>query len=287
MATIWELDFYSRPILDENKKKIWEVLICESPQGTDSDPDATFRYAKFCSNSEVNSVWLKAALTEAIAQAPAPPDRIRFFRQAMNNMIVKACDEAGIPAQLSRRTLALNQWLPQRFADVYPTLDGFQPGNNPSVSFAKTKPQPLPDALRGEKWQFVTLAAQAFDDLGEWAIAFGESFPLRLSGLSPESLIPGLIIYSGRATPLAAWMSGLDLAELKFDAEIAPRLYLETGIADRWILATLPNPTLQAEAQQFEAAKQRTNGVHFIAVQTDPKTEAFAGFWLLQAITLA
>lgn len=287
MATIWELDFYSRPILDENKKKIWEVVICESPQGTDSDPAVAFRYAKFCSNTEVNSIWLKAALEDAIAQAAVTPDRIRFFRQAMNNMIVKACDEVGIPAQLSRRTPMLNQWLPQRFTEVYPTFDGFQPGNNPSVSFAKTKPQALPDALRGEKWQFVTLATQAFDDLGEWAIDFGESFPLGLSGLSPEDLVPGLIIYSSRAIPLAAWMSGLDLAELKLDTEIAPRLHLETGIADRWILATLPNTALQAEAQQFEQAKQQAKGVHFIAVQTDPNTEAFAGFWLLQATTLA
>ncbi|MEB3214919.1 MAG: Tab2/Atab2 family RNA-binding protein, partial [Nostocales cyanobacterium 94392] len=31
MGNIWELDYYSRPILDENNKKIWEVLICETP----------------------------------------------------------------------------------------------------------------------------------------------------------------------------------------------------------------------------------------------------------------
>jgi hypothetical protein len=29
MTIVWELDFYSRPILDENKKKIWELLICD------------------------------------------------------------------------------------------------------------------------------------------------------------------------------------------------------------------------------------------------------------------
>ena len=28
---VWELDFYSRPVLDEEGKKLWEVLICESP----------------------------------------------------------------------------------------------------------------------------------------------------------------------------------------------------------------------------------------------------------------
>ncbi|MEO0970614.1 MAG: Tab2/Atab2 family RNA-binding protein, partial [Cyanobacteria bacterium J06639_18] len=31
MGSIWELDYYSRPILDEDQKKVWEVLICESP----------------------------------------------------------------------------------------------------------------------------------------------------------------------------------------------------------------------------------------------------------------
>ncbi|MFM5983304.1 MAG: Tab2/Atab2 family RNA-binding protein, partial [Sphaerospermopsis kisseleviana] len=31
MGSIWELDFYSRPILDANQKKVWEVLVCESP----------------------------------------------------------------------------------------------------------------------------------------------------------------------------------------------------------------------------------------------------------------
>ncbi|TRT81769.1 MAG: DUF1092 family protein, partial [Microcystis aeruginosa Ma_AC_P_19900807_S299] len=25
--TIWELDFYSRPVVDENNKKRWELLI--------------------------------------------------------------------------------------------------------------------------------------------------------------------------------------------------------------------------------------------------------------------
>lgn len=286
MATVWELDFYSRPILDEQQKKVWEVLICESPLKTDSDPESLFRYAQYCASSQVNSVWLKGALADAIAQAPTPPTRIRFFRQAMNNMITKACTELEIPAQLSRRTFALNQWLQQRFAEVYPAHPGFQPGANPSVSFATTPPQSLPDALLGEKWQFVSLEAGAFADLTEWSIDFGESFPLSLAGLSPETPIPGLLIFSSRATPLAAWMSGLELACVKYDLEESARLLLETGVNDRWLLAKLTKPNLQAEAQQFEAAKQQANGVHFLAIQSKPETEAFAGFWLLQEINL-
>lgn len=287
MLTVWELDFYSRPILDENNKKVWEVLVCESPLSIDRQPESLFRYAEFCSSAEVNSVRLKGVIEAAIAQAPNPPDKIRFFRQAMNNMITKACTELGIPAQLSQRTFVLNQWLQQRLRAVYPAMPGFQSGTNPSVSFAKTPPQPLPDALLGEKWQFVTLPASTLAEMNEWTIDFGEAFPLGLAGLAPDAHIPGLLIFSARATPLAAWMSGLEVAGVKFDRDYPTRLLLETGLNDRWTLATLANPQVQTEAQNFEAAKQQARGVHFLAVQLDPTTEAFAGFWLLQTLNLA
>jgi hypothetical protein len=39
-----------------------------------------------------------------------------------------------------------------------------------------------------------------------------------------------------------------------------------------------------AEANNFEQAKQKANGVHFIGVQSDPNSESFAGFWLLRQI---
>lgn len=287
MATIWELDFYSRPLLDEQNKKVWEVLICESPLKIDSNVDALFRYAQFCPSTEVNSAWLKTAIETAIAQAPTPPDKIRFFRQAMNNMITKACTDLGIAAQLSRRTLALNQWLHARLEQVYSTMPGFQPGASPRVSFAITAPQPLPDALIGEKWQFVSLPAIDFGEMNEWLIDFGEAFPLTLADLQPETRIPGLLIFSTRALPLAGWMSGLEVAGLKLDQDPSARLVLETGLNDRWTLVTLPNAALQAEAQQFEATKQQANGVHFLAVQVNPEAEGFAGFWLMQDVELA
>lgn len=287
MNVVWELDFYSRPILDEQGKKVWEVLICESPLSVDRDPDTVFRYAQFCPNTEVNSVWLREAIATAIDEAPAPPSKIRFFRQAMNNMITKACTDSGIAAQLSRRTFILSQWLQQRLQEVYPTLPGYEASTNPSVSFATTPAQPLPAALMGEKWQFVTLAASTLAEMNEWSIEFGESFPLSLAGLTADTPIPGLLIFSSRATPLSAWMSGLEVAGVTYELEPVPRLLLETGLNDRWTLASLSKPALQTEAQQFEAAKQQANGIHFLAVQSSPTVEAFAGFWLLQAINLA
>lgn len=287
MTTIWELDFYSRPILDEQGKKIWEILVCESPLSIDSPLDSLFRYGEYCPSSEVNSVRLKAVLEGAIARASQPPSKIRFFRQAMNNMITKACNELGIPAQLSRRTYALNHWLQQRMAEVYPEHPGFQPGAAPTVSFAETPPQPLPDALRGQKWAFVTLNTEALSEMREWAIDFGSSFPLGLVSIPPETMIPGVVLFSSRATPMAAWMSGLELAFLKVEEGSTVRLLLETGVNDRWTLASLPKPDLQAEAKNFETAKQQAQGVHFLAIQTSPEAESFAGFWLLQEVNIA
>lgn len=286
MVTIWELDFYSRPILDENQKKVWEVLVCESPSDTRTDPDSLFRYAQFCPSTQVNSAWLRAALEEAITKAGVAPVRFRFFRRQMNNMIIKACEDLGIPAQPSRRTLAVYQWLQQRMQEVYPQISGFQAGENPSVRLEIPTPQRLPDALTGQQWVFVTLEASAFEEMQEWEIGFGESFPLQMVNLQSEAKIPGVIIYSPRAVALAGWMSGLELAFLKFNDSPVPRLLLETGATDSWILANLKSPQILAEAKGFEAVKQQANGVHFLAVQASPETEAFAGFWLLQELNL-
>jgi hypothetical protein len=286
MATIWELDFYSRPILDEREKKKWEVLICESPLNVGDNAESLFRYSQFCSSSTVNSLWLAGAIKEAIAAAPKRPEKIRFFRRQMGNMITKACEDLDIPAACSRRTLALSLWLEERMQDVYPAEPGYQPVVNPSVQFIPETPVALPDALIGEKWTFVSLPIAAFDEMSEWDIGFGEAFGLPMTRLGPETQIPGLIIYSSRANALAGWMSGLELAFLKFDSGPPARLVLDTGANDRWILANLRDAATEREAKAFEAAKNQAKKVHFLAIQSNPESESFAGFWLLHELTI-
>ncbi|MEH1837147.1 MAG: Tab2/Atab2 family RNA-binding protein [Nostoc sp.] len=286
MGSIWEIDFYSRPILDANQKKIWEVLVCESPLDISTKADSLFRYAQYCPSTQVNSGWLRTALQEAINQAGKAPIKIRFFRRQMNNMITKACQDIGIPAQPSRRTLVLNQWLEQRMEEVYPQEPGYQGGTNPSVRLEKPLPQRLPDALEGQQWVFVTLDAADLAEMPEWEIGFGEAFPLELAQVSPEARIPGILIFSPRALPLAGWMSGLELAFLRFDTREEARLLLETGVTESWIVANIKKSQILAEAKGFEEAKQKANGVHFIGVQSNPKAESFAGFWLLQEVNL-
>jgi hypothetical protein len=126
----------------------------------------------------------------------------------------------------------------------------------------------------------------------EWEISFGEGFPLRsadasVSQIAPETAIPGFIVFSNRALALAGWMSGLELAFLKVDGNPPARLILETGASESWILANLPDRQTQEEALKFERGKQKAQNLHFIAVQSSPQSESFAGFWLLQELNLA
>ncbi|MBD2439244.1 Tab2/Atab2 family RNA-binding protein [Nostoc sp. FACHB-110] len=286
MGSIWEIDFYSRPILDENQKKVWEVLVCESPSDIRAQTDAVFRYAQYCPSTQVNSGWLRTALQEAIDKAGEAPIKIRFFRRQMNNMITKACQDLGIPAQPSRRTLVLNQWLQQRMEEVYPQEPGYQGGTNPSVRLESPLPQRLPDALEGQQWVFVSLSAADLAEMPEWDIGFGEAFPIEMAKLSPESRIPGVLIFSPRALPLAGWMSGLELAFLRVDTSAGTRLILETGATESWILANIKNPQTVVEAKGFAEAKEKANGVHFVGIQSSPQAESFAGFWLLQEVAL-
>ena len=284
---VWELDFYSRPVLDENGKKKWEILICESPNDIERSPETLFKYAEYCSSTSVNSLWLREAIERAIAEVGISPKKIRFFRRQMNNMIVKACEDIGITPLASRRTYALNQWIETRVEDVYPNEEGYdlKTAQTPSVQYPPLNPIALPDAVkgdRGDKWTLVSLPASAFDEMKEWDIAFEDSFSLSLVNTTPDTIIPGLIVYSPRATPLAAWMSGLEMGYLQLEKSARSQLRLETGLSDSWTLVNLTNKEMVEEAENFETAKKKANGVHFVAVQTEPDSESFAGFWLLK-----
>lgn len=286
METIWELDFYSRPIRDENNKKVWEVLICDSPLDVNATEDKLFRYNKFCSAQNVNSIFLKEALNEAMTEAGTTPKKIRFFRRQMNNMITKACEDLGITTLPSRRTYALQKWIQDRLETVYPQQEGYDESavSNVAVQYPAENPAILPDAIRGDKgdrWAFVTLEASAFEEMNEWEISFGEGFPLSLFNLAPETKIPGLIIFSPRAMPFAGWMSGIELSQIQLQQGSLPRLILQTGTSESWILADITNPDTLKEAKGFQSTKEQAKGVHFLAIQSDPNSEAFAGFWLL------
>jgi hypothetical protein len=290
MGKIWEIDFYSRPILDDREKKVWELLVCESPQNISQSLHSLFRYAQNCPSDRVNAAWLSSALKEAMAMATEAPQGIRFFRRQMNNMILKACQDIGIPASPSRRTVAIQHWLAQRDLEVYRLDPTYQEQVAPSVQMMSDPPQPLPDAIVGNKWAFVNLAVSELAEMSDWSIGFAGAFPLELANVQPDCQIPGLLIFSERAVPVAAWLSGLELAMVRYSPAPRSQILLETGASDSWIIANLDISTQMAiatEAVGFERLKAQANGVHFLAVQSSPTAEEFAGFWLLKEAGVA
>ncbi|MBD2104162.1 Tab2/Atab2 family RNA-binding protein [Leptolyngbya sp. FACHB-261] len=273
--SIWELDFYSRPILDDNGKKVWELLVCT--------PDRSLEYAQHCPAGQVNAAWLKAQLSELLSTASDPPQRIRYFRKGMASIISRACTDLGLPLVPSRRTFALSHWIQEREREVYPQHPNYQLPGLPPVAMDQAKPQSLPDALLGQQWAYVTLRA---GDLEEWPTDFGEQFDLSPLGLDPDTIVPGIAIFSPRAMALAAWMSGLEPAFVAFDGGQRPGWVLETGTDERWLLSAVRDEGGLGEGKAFEEAKKRAQNVHFIAVQVNPNQEQLAGFWLLQETDL-
>ncbi|MEY3043327.1 MAG: hypothetical protein RL242_169 [Pseudomonadota bacterium] len=128
--------------------------------------------------------------------------------------------------------------------------------------------------------------SQAVEELPDWEIGFGENFPLTGWNLEDSTRIPGLILFSPRSLPLAAWLSGLELGYLQYSTDPRPIIRLETGASDSWVVANVTDAISEKEAQGFEAAKKQAGNIDFLAIQDSPESETFAGFWLLQETAL-
>lgn len=280
-AQTWEIDFCSRPLLDERGKKVWELLIC--------DQDRTFEYSEYFPNSKINSVELKKAIDKLLSQPGAvKPEKARFFRGQMQTIISKALNDMGIKPVPSRRCFTIMTWLEERLETVYKQDPRFNEKGQSLFTLDLGAPEPLPDALRGEKWAFVQLPLGGVLDMlktVEMGDMFGASFSLSAAGVAdlPRNiLIPGVAVFSRRALPLAAWTNGLDIATVKADVERSC-LILETGVNQRWRYGGWkPSPDSIEEARGWEEAKGEVNGLHFLAVQPDPDSDELNGMWLLQ-----
>lgn len=265
------MDFTAVPLRDEQDRRVWELLVC--------DPSGQFRQAQYCSNQEVNSTWVAQQLRNYVQAAPQPPSAIRVFRARMSSILQRACDGVGIPMVPSRRVYTLNAWMRERAEQVYPHEAQFTYSPESPVEPDLPDPTRLPDKLQGERWALVTLRAADLQEAESWPTEFGELFPVDWSSLPPDTIIPGLVITSQRALPMAAWMTGIEPAYLSIVQE---QLILEAGLNDRYLFAPLKAEKLRAEAEGFAKRQHLAQGIHFLAIQTDLNTQSFAGFWLMQ-----
>ena len=72
-SRVWELDFSSRPILDERGKKKWELLIC--------DAQRHFQYSGYFPNNKINSTQVGRPHLPVIACIAAVPSALPAYKQ--------------------------------------------------------------------------------------------------------------------------------------------------------------------------------------------------------------
>ena len=81
---VWELDFYSRPVVGADGKKLWELIV--------TDSSGAMEHVETIPNSMVNSRELRARFDELVAGSRIKPRVVRYFRTQMVNMIRIALD---------------------------------------------------------------------------------------------------------------------------------------------------------------------------------------------------
>ena len=280
----WELDYYSRPIVEADGKKRWELLICSTPDPSLVEAVEPFRWARSCPAGSVNSLWLREALQEALDAAAdqglGRPRRLRCWRASMRTMVQRAAEGLGLELVPSRRCYALVEWLREREARVYPAEEGYLCGPlAPLPAPIRPIPVPLPEAVRGDRWSWVSLPAATLAEAPEWQTGFASLLPLP-EGIDPQAPVTGLRLVSrSRALAISGWLAGLEPVRLEIDGE---QLVLEAALEDRWLVAVLSTEEAAAAASAFALAREQAGGLQFIAVQSDENAPGFEGFWILR-----
>ena len=282
----WELDFYSRPIIEKDGKKRWELIIASTKNFNAKE---TFYWNKICPSNEVNSIWLTNALKEALKvseeQGWERPGKIRFWRSSMKSIIKKSLENIEIEGLVSRRTYNLFERIYFLEKKVYPNEKGYVNGVLAPTFSSQiiNDPKPLPEAVRGESLTIAEISIGELRTAKNWPIQFGDIFPIEES-IEDNNQVPGLRLFSeNRAIALAAWFSSLEPIKLEIDKN---RLLLEALEDDKWLVTDLADKDAELLNKKFKNAKTNSQGYQFISIQSNPYIEEFAGFWMLKDIEL-
>ncbi len=261
---IWQADFYRRPLKDASGQPLWELLVCDETRQVE--------FIAMCPQSQANSTWLIEQLQQVIVTQK--PDKIQVFRPQSLSLLETAGKGLGIVVEPYRNTKTLKQWLTERSTQYsqseYYTAEPYNP-----VKLEQMPPLPLPDKLWGDSWKFASISAgnlqEFFADRPIPIVQIQDNFlPINI-GLASVVAIPGIIINGGKKSmQLARWLEEIRPFAFNYIAGSPNGLILESGLVDRWVMAT------------FEVRKQLAKGLHFLLVQPDDSGMTFTGFWLLQ-----
>lgn len=277
--SVWQVDFYRRPLKDEMGNPLWELVAC--------DPTRSFTAQAFCAQSEATANWLTQQLKEFATRTNALPQQIQVFRPQAVSLLQAACQPLEISVTPTRHTPALKQLLHQRAAQ-YPTLSGYTGQPYHPTELEKPPPVPLPENLWGDRWQFAALAAgdlvPAFQNRPIPVREMPEAlFPIHLQ-IPSTAPVPGVIIEAGRRSmPLARWLQQIQPVALNYIPGDPDGLILEAGLVDRWVLTTFTDADVITAAKTFQSRQQAAKGLHFLLVQPDDSGMTYSGFWLLNS----
>lgn len=276
--SIWQVDFYRRPLHDETGHPLWELVLL--------DGDRTPLSPIFCSQPAATAAWLTAQLQQVIQAAGEAPKAIQVFRPQAATLLTAAAQPLGIPVELTRHTPALKQFLQER-ALQYRTMPNYTAQPYEPVKLEQPPPLPLPESVWGEQWRFAAIAAGDVEPLFANRPIPIRSLPDSLLPLSlglPSTLsIPGVVIDGGRQSMrLARWLQQVNPMSLHYIPGDPNGLILEAGLVDRWVVATFADQEVVTAAQTFSDRQQASQGLHFLLVQPDNSGMTYSGFWLLQ-----
>ncbi len=268
-SSTWQADLSRRPQTDAQGKPLWELLIC--------DRSGSWQFTRRASQSDISGGWVGQQLAEAIA-LHHPPTTIQVFRPQSFSLISTGAAPLGITVEATRYTPQLKGILYHLSKEVR----GWEP-----LEIEQLPPQPLPERLRGENWQFAALAAgeveYAFRDRPIPIVSTPDYALPTAEGLSSDLPVPGLIVYGGRASrALAQWLQSIRPIALDYLSGPPNGIILEAGLAERWVIATFEDKEVATAAAVFQQRKQASEGIHFLSVQPDDAGVTTSGFWLLR-----
>lgn len=149
-------------------------------------------------------------------------------------------------------------------------------------------PQPLPENLWGDRWQFVGLSAQELElYLLERPIPIRRVSELALPSqqqLATTLPIPGVAIEAGRQSMrLARWVDTQQPQTLEaVNRDLGALIMSVKQNAAQWILATYQDKDVRLAAQTFEERKIQSSGIHFLLIQPDGTEVTYSGLWILR-----
>ncbi len=272
---IWQIDFYCFPWLKTNEQKKWKLLIC--------DRDGGLVYEAECFQKQANAEWLSKQIHQAAREEL--PAKIEVFRPQALGLLSVAAEKLGIEIEATRRTTALKKELTKQASQYRQQLTNYNP-----LALDKPPPQPLPENLWGEEWNFASIAAgeieQTFRDRPIPVLNLPDSLlPLNL-GISSSVFVPGIVIYGGRKSlQIVRWLQQQQPVALNYiPTEVGKSggLVLEVGLVDRWVFATFESEAVAQAALNYKQNKQQSQGLHFLLVQPDDAGMTYTGFWLLK-----